>query len=188
MAPYQIVFGRERNLHGIPYPPDRTAETAVAFFALMEEVDSQVAKALEAEHTKVAEKWNVDRQVTPAYAVGDYAWLLRPPSIVGPKVSPHWEGPYKVVARLGQSTYRVQVRLGRVQDVHLDQMKPAVGEALKGPSIPLAYRKGVPRAPVVEAVVAHRTNAAGTVEFLTRWSGATAAEDSWEPTARFAAN
>ena len=93
-----------------------------------------------------------------------------------------------VAARTGHASYRISVRLGIYKDVHASQLKLAEGEAVEGAGIPLAYRRVKPDAPVVERILDHRRNAHGDLEFLTRWSLAAIAEDSWEPASRFVAD
>ena len=39
LSPYQIVFGRERNLAGLPHTPLRECEDADAFFTRMAQID-----------------------------------------------------------------------------------------------------------------------------------------------------
>ena len=41
---------------------------------------------------------------------------------------------------------------------------------------------------MVERILDHRRNTHGDLEFLTRWSLAAIAEDSWEPASRFVAD
>ena len=43
LSPYEIVFGRERPLAGLPYTPPREAEDAVQFMQRQREFDQKVA-------------------------------------------------------------------------------------------------------------------------------------------------
>ena len=44
LSPYEIVYGRQRPLAGLPYEVPRVYEDAVEFFKRMEELDERVAK------------------------------------------------------------------------------------------------------------------------------------------------
>ena len=65
LSPFQIVFGRERNLAGVPYEIPRECEGAEVFFARMGEVDKTVAKVLNEAHQKEAAKVNPHRAAPP---------------------------------------------------------------------------------------------------------------------------
>ena len=47
LSPYHILFGRDRNVQGIPYIPEMMCEDALDFLSRMEHLDIQVAAALE---------------------------------------------------------------------------------------------------------------------------------------------
>ena len=50
LSPFQIMFGRERTVQGIPYTPERECEDAEQFFSRMEQIDHLVSRALEKAH------------------------------------------------------------------------------------------------------------------------------------------
>ena len=58
VSPYQIVFGRERPLAGVPYEPLRECDSAQAFFDRMEEVDKGIAQAMNWQHWREALRTN----------------------------------------------------------------------------------------------------------------------------------
>jgi len=62
LSPYQILFGRERPLAGIPYSPPRECEDACQFFKRMEEIDRQVAEVLNEVHAAQARRVNQGRK------------------------------------------------------------------------------------------------------------------------------
>ncbi len=45
LSPYQILFGRDRSLAGIPYTPPRECEDAQNFFLHMKRIDKVVARS-----------------------------------------------------------------------------------------------------------------------------------------------
>ena len=61
------------------------------------------------------------------YSEGDLVWLYTPAVPPGQSRKLHrpWKGPYKVVERLGDATYKLQGTRGRIpQIVHFDRLKP----------------------------------------------------------------
>ena len=70
-SPYQILFGRERFLAGVPYEPPVVSEDAQAFFERQKVVDQAVTKLLNEKHL-LKEVWiNQDRVQQPPFLVGD---------------------------------------------------------------------------------------------------------------------
>ena len=41
LSPYQILFGRERTLRGLPYEPPTECDDAIAFFMRMKSIDER---------------------------------------------------------------------------------------------------------------------------------------------------
>jgi hypothetical protein len=46
LSPYEILYGRQRPLGGLPYEPSRVSEDAGEFMARMKELDKRVARHL----------------------------------------------------------------------------------------------------------------------------------------------
>ena len=62
VSPYELVFGRERNLAGIPWQPVRECAEADTFIRHMEAVDKKVAYALNEAHRKIQQRVNNKRK------------------------------------------------------------------------------------------------------------------------------
>ena len=78
------------------------------------------------EHQRQKEFYDLKLHGEP-YKVGDYVWLhLPPPKGVSRKLYHPWTGPYKVIKKLSEVTYRIQHLQGRHQRkvVHFDRLKP----------------------------------------------------------------
>ena len=69
LSPYQILFGRDRNIPNLPYVPPRLCEDAADFFKRMERVDEQVAKTLKDMHDREARRLNKNRSEPPIFAI-----------------------------------------------------------------------------------------------------------------------
>lgn len=191
VSPYQIVFGRDRNLAGLPYTPTHMCEEASDFLDRMEQLDKVVAATLNRVHESTQNQTNRERTPRDPPKVGDKVWVLRPKGVGGHKVATWWHGPYKISERVGQSSFRVQIRPGILQDVHLDQIKPYVVDEVLGIGKPLTFRREeIGKSPerIVEKIRARRLNDQGESEFLTHWAGTSEAEDTWENAFTFLAS
>ena len=89
LTPYEVVFGRERHMSGLPYQSMRECPDAEEFFSHMEMIDRLVAKHWNESHRKLEERVNAHRSPLVshgrgAFEVGSWVWVLRPKAIVGP--------------------------------------------------------------------------------------------------------
>jgi hypothetical protein len=62
LSPYEILFGRERPLGGVPYEPPKECEDAQQFFKRMKEIDEKVAMVLNHTHEVQARRINQGRR------------------------------------------------------------------------------------------------------------------------------
>jgi hypothetical protein len=53
LSPFQIVFGRDRNVAGVPYQPEAECESTQNFFDRMEQLDMRIAEILNKQHGQV---------------------------------------------------------------------------------------------------------------------------------------
>jgi hypothetical protein len=189
MSPFQIVFGRERNDAGVPYPL-RECEDATQFFDRMAEIDKSVATTLNHHHQQIHHRLNTNRQSPPKYKINDIVWVLRTKDSQGSKLDSKWIGPAKVIGRLGEDSYNVQLKPNMAFEVHAAHLKPFVTDQPISAILEedlyhfLPTHKPLEAAPGewnVETIIRHRRRADGQFEFLTRWEGHEPHEDSWEP-------
>jgi hypothetical protein len=190
LSPYQILFGRERPMAGIPYTPPRECEDARQFFDRMTEIDRIVAEALNKVHEAQARRINKGRQEMPPLAVGDKVWYKRPENS-GEKTDSRWIGPGVVKAREGERSYLVEVKPGVEMKAHRSFLKNYQEPLVVGRGVPLHFFKrtepeeGVmPDEWEVEKIISHRKKG-GNWEFLTKWVGYAEGEETWEPAKNF---
>ena len=187
MTPHQMVFGRDRNLPGIPYSTLKEAEDARGFLDRMRNIDTLVGDRLNQLHVDQAERFNAHKRDRRTFNVGDSVWLIKPKQVGGNKISSWWTGPYTIVQRLGRDVFNLKISLTENLEVHTDQLKIFHPDTILEGGIPLFYDSTDRRekSPLeVERVRAHRA-AHGGLEFLVHWKGAPNAEDSWEKPERF---
>ena len=71
LTPYQIVFGRERSLAGLPFTPTRECEDAESFFKRMEEQDQLVAEHLNEVHKQIETRHNARKSPWEPLQIGE---------------------------------------------------------------------------------------------------------------------
>ena len=114
LSPYEILYGRQRPLAGVPYPLDKPAEDAEAFFQRQAEVDAKVANVLNDIHRKRDEQLNRRRKELPALKVGDKAWYLRPRGGADEKLETYWVGPCVIKERRSEHSYILETKPGHL--------------------------------------------------------------------------
>ena len=189
-SPYQILFGRERPLAGIPYTPARECEDSAAFFRRMSEIDRQVADTLNRVHAAQQRRINQDRRDMSPFKVGDKVWYKRPERS-GEKLDTRWIGPGVINAREGDHSYLIEIKAGSEMKAHRSYLKPYTEPEIQGRGVPLYfYRRTEPEEDAmpdeweVSKILAHRKRN-GEWEFLTEWVGYSEGEATWEPAKNF---
>ena len=71
VSSFQIMFGLERYLAGVPYELPRECEGAQVFFTRMEAVDREVADVLNRRHREEASRVNEGRRAPEPFQVKD---------------------------------------------------------------------------------------------------------------------
>ena len=191
-SPYEIVFGRFRNLPGIPHRAPGFCEDAWDFLDRQERVDERVAEILNTKHQLAVDRVNRNRAPRPHFSVGTKVWVYKHKRVGGYKLEPRWWGPATIEKRVGESSYVVAWE-GGTQDVHIDDLKEYAVDEFEGDSQELWYicRERSEEEEeeegnwAVENVLGHRTNSDGILEFQVRWLGWSEEHDSWEPASHF---
>ena len=132
LSPYNILFGRDRNVQGIPYTPQRFSEDARDFFQRMETLDTLLAHSLNEEHGRAMERSNRAKQLRDPFGVGDLVWLYRAPSMSSAsKLQAKWTGPLRVEKCTGEHSYEVVDKAGVAIMANIDSLTRhrALGEA-----------------------------------------------------------
>ena len=124
-SPYNLVFGRERPLGGLPYTAVRASPDAEEFLDGVEKIDAWALQALRQELKKQEDAINRSRHVWYGQIkIGDWIWVQRPTAFVGPKIQTSWMGPYRIVSRVGEHSFVVHIGPHDDREVHVDQIKP----------------------------------------------------------------
>ena len=186
LSPYEIMFGRQRPMAGLPYTPVRQCEDAKEFMDRMKEVDVMVAEQLNVLHKKQARSINSKRRIPKPLELGDKVWYRRPEN-TGEKTDSRWLGPARIISRKGEFSYEIQMENDRM-DAHRTFLKEYTDDTTNGNPVQLYYHKRTvrddeakPGECIVDRILNHRTNAQGKLEFLTLWQGETMEEATWEP-------
>ena len=191
LSPYEIVYGRERPMKGLPYSPPKEAEDAVKFFERMEKLREMVAKYLNHLHRRATDYVNRKRLDKPVFKVGEKVWYRRPPDLSA-NLQSKWMGPCKILKRVGEGSYVVEARPGAEHHAHDDQLRKYIVDEYVGTPKPFNYYRGSSRdinwqtdEYEAEKIMAHRKRRDGRWEFKVKWKGCDATENSWEPLNHF---
>lgn len=195
LSPYQVVYGRDRPLGGIPYEPLKRAEDAEQFFARIREQELLVSKNLNTLHDQRADYENRGRPDPPVFGAGDKVWYKRQVGAVHSttsKLASYWLGPCLVKARVGNASYEVEVKPGSIQRVHVSQLKQRREDLFGWPPLPVHYFQSTaedledvtPDEWDVESILQHRVRG-GKLEFLTKWEGFDTSQATWEGVSQF---
>ena len=128
LSPYEIMFGRPRNLAGLPWAPSKPSQDAQDFLDRRVEIDREVAEALNKAHAEVARQFNAHKKPKPPYNIGDWVWLMKPKQVGGVKIDTWWQGPYKIQARNGENSYVLTIPREPPFEVHVARLKPCIFE------------------------------------------------------------
>lgn len=134
-TPAMLLLGRELRLPtGLVcgYPPSEELATESYPERLREQlqrVHDHNRRALHQASRRMKDRYDL-RVTTQQLAVGDAVWLFNPRRRIGrcPKLQSDWEGPYKVVQKIGDVIYKIQ-KPGKVKTVtvHRDRLMPFQG-------------------------------------------------------------
>lgn len=129
-SPFFLMFGREARLpidvmYG-PEPPETSLpQYAQRLGGVLNEAFERVREQTGRQQERQREFYNRRVHGEP-HKPGTLVWLFNPavPQGRAKKFHRPWTGPYRVLARLSDSTYRIQnVRNHKVKVVHFDRLK-----------------------------------------------------------------
>ena len=117
------------------------------------------------------QKRNYDRGIAgKKLGTGQFVWLFNPAKKKGlaPKLQCRWEGPYLIVGKLSDVTFRVQLQpRSRAKVVHYDRLKCYEGEPLRGWEYEIPPGKKGPTLELVEGAPSGKEAAEGPPEVET---------------------
>ena len=132
-TPNMMMFGREVN-HPLDLTlnqstPELSTDYAAELRNRMEDIHTRVT--LQTDKNLRRQKKNYDRHtIHEKFSKGQFVWLRNDfrRKGVSPKLTNRWEGPFKVITRLSDVTYRIQLTpRSKPKIVHFDRLKPFEG-------------------------------------------------------------
>lgn len=104
---------------------------------------------------------------------------------INQKLSPRFYGPFRIIARVGQTAYKLQLPdSSKIHNVfHVSLLKRAVGNSVVEPTLPPGLEMDDKTAAQPEKVLSTRSimvNGNSTQQWLVQWLGETAEEATWE--------
>ncbi len=182
LSPYQLVFGRERPLAGLPYSTAQENADALEYLDHREKLDKAVAETIREELRKEEERINSTRKEVEPFSIGQWVWVYRPTAYSGVKMQTMWMGPYSILRQEGEDTYVVAVGPRRELQVHVDQIKPAFSHPSTRIAYPMVYRKGEPPFFAMESHIRKILDVRDSddgLELKVDWEGEEGNETTW---------
>eukprot|EP00731_Ephydatia_muelleri_P017953 Em0010g1051a len=134
-TPFFLMFGRQAKLQiDLMYgtnqmEPNTTSEYARCLKDALQEAYALVRERCQAEHKRQKELYDQKVHGKP-FSPGELVWLhsTAVPRGRSRKLHHPWKGPFKVMERLGETTYKIKNLQGRRKTtfVHFDRLKPCV--------------------------------------------------------------
>ena len=134
-TPFFLMFGRQAKLpidlmYGTnQMEPNTTSEYARCLKDTLQEAYALVRERCQAEHKRQKELYDQKVHGKP-FSPGELVWLhsTAVPRGRSRKLHHPWKGPFKVMERLGETTYKIKNLQGRRKTtfVHFDRLKPCV--------------------------------------------------------------
>jgi len=140
LSPYQILFGRQRNLPNAPYNPPKECDDAQNFFENQKLVDFHIAQVVNVKHDKLAEQCNRGRVKPPEFSSGDKVWYRRPENS-GDKLDSRFIGLAVVLNRFSEYGYEIQLNETSTVRAHASFLKLYREDKFSGDTIPLYYHQ-----------------------------------------------
>ena len=180
-SPFFLMYLRDPNLPALEdghkfseYLPDRLKKVEVIYDSLRLRFEEAREKMIEGHPVSKEE-------LDP----GTFVWLHRP-NLDGEqnKLGSHWSGPYRVLARRGESVYQVRNvhNPGDVQVVNVNRLKQAYFSLERQASLEPREEAGEAtpgdQEYEVEAVLKHRKHK-GRLQYLVKWKGWMQKWNSW---------
>ncbi|PIL32326.1 hypothetical protein GSI_05572 [Ganoderma sinense ZZ0214-1] len=187
MTPFEILYGYQPDFT-IPMGPPTKFPALNERLQTLRDVRKEADAALRMEKARMKHTFEAGKPPPHVFQPGDKVWLSSkdiPLTSGTRKLAPRQLGPYEVLERTGNLTYRLQLPLSMKQRhavVHVDRLSPWRGNPINGEEPP-------PPAPVevdnvleneVEAILDSRKYN-NQFQYLVKWKGEHHGHDSWEP-------
>nr|VWO97963.1 BZIP domain-containing protein [Ganoderma boninense] len=187
MAPFEILYGYRPDFT-IPMGPPTKFPALNERLRNLRDVRKEADAALRMEKAHMKHIFETGKPQPHVFKPGDKVWLSSkdiPLTSGTRKLAPRQLGPYDILERTGNLTYRLQLPISMKQRhpvVHVDRLSPWRGNEINGEEPP-------PPAPVeidhtleneVEAILDSRKYN-NQFQYLIKWRGEDHGQDSWEP-------
>jgi transposase InsO family protein len=188
MAPFEVMYGYRPDFTVPVGPPTKFPALDVRLRQLRD-ARKDAEAALRQEKQAMKETFEAGKPAPHSFTPGQKVWLSsKDISLAQPsrKLAPRQLGPYDVLERTGELTYRLQLPPSMRQHpvFHVDRLSPWVGNEINGQDPP-------PPAPVevddeleyeVDRILDSRKYR-NQHQYLVQWKGYNAGHNNWEPAA-----
>ena len=165
----------------VPAADQRIADMAHAL--------SDAKAALRITKSRMKEQYERGKKTAHEFNVGDFVGLSSKDIKIhqqSPKLGPRQLGPFKVLERVGELDYRIELPAGLNINpvIHVDRLSPWRDNGLKQPAPPPPDIVDGEEEYEVEEILDSRIYRK-KLQYLVKWKGYGYGENTWEPAAKF---
>ncbi|GKE51669.1 ty3-gypsy retrotransposon protein [Tanacetum coccineum] len=188
MSPFKALYGRDvTSIHN--YLPGSTATGSIENSLLEhQKIMSSLKHSIEVSKQKMVTQANKHR-LDKHFEVGEFVYLrlhkYRQTSVhnrTNHKLSRLFYGPYKVIERIGEVAYKLELPAGsKIHPVfHVSLLKPSYGTMVDSKGNLATFDPKDDLAFLPEAIINSRINSNGDPEVLVKWEKHNLEEATWE--------
>nr|GEU33969.1 Ty3/gypsy retrotransposon protein [Tanacetum cinerariifolium] len=188
MSPFKALYGRDvTSLHDY-LPGSTTTESIENSLLEHQKIMSSLKHSIKVSKQKMVTQANKNR-IDKHFAIGDFVYLRLHKykqtlvhNHTNQKFSRLFYGPYKVIERIGEVSYKLELPAGsKIHPVfHVSLLKPSYGTANDSKGNLAAFDPNEDLAFLPKAIINSRTNSNSNPEVLVKWEKHNMEEATWE--------
>ena len=187
------ITGRNKCWWNLPYDHPRECKDASAFSDEIQAGEKEAEQSVEKFQADWLSIANQGRREPHDLEKGDRVWLRKSETTQEGdcKLLPLWEGPFEIVTRVRENSFKAGVDVNRELGVSGDRLKPEISspkgrvKRLFWTSKWLSERRIEVGDYEVERLVGHSKDDEGNRRFLVKYKGFPESENTWEPPSFF---
>ena len=192
-SPNQLVFGGNKCWWNLPYDHPRECKDAAAFFDEIQAGEKEAKRLVQKFQAHWLSIANQGRKEPQVLKKGDRVWLRKSETTQDgdSKLLLLWEGPFEIVSRVRENSFKVRVDVNCELEASRDRLKPEISSP-KGRVKPLFWTsKWLSERRIegcnyeVERLVDHSKDADCNWRFLVKYKGLPESQNTWEPPSSF---
>ena len=125
VLPNDVLYGNRPVRLLVDVNPDDYVDYKIALLSTLKYAFENISAKRDAETSKYKIRYDA-HQKTVKFKIGDFVmvhWSIQKPNLPSKKLLPRWEGPFRIVARIGSLTYRIIRDDGKTFAIHVMRLR-----------------------------------------------------------------